>query len=226
MKSRQTENEINEINGITGPRGLPGPKGIVGTAGPDGITGSIGSTGPTGPTGPTGTPGLDGPVGPTGLTGPTGPTGVTGSTGPTGLTGPSFREYGHFYHTSATDVTVATTENITFSGSSVQSSGITATLPSDTITLVNTGVYEINFSIYGKGAFDPNTFLVLVNGTPITERYTFYSDNVTENIPLYAQLLLSVLTANTTLKIQNGGSTTFTLPANIQSVSLIVKKLN
>jgi len=218
----------NEIVGITGSRGLPGPKGIVGLTGPDGQMGSIGHTGPTGPTGPTGTTGLDGNQGPTGATGPTGTTGITGPTGPTGSTGPSFSQYAHFYFTSGTDTTISASSTLQFSGSSVQSSGITASLPSDTITLVQTGVYEISFVIYGYSQINPPSFSLIINGSSLLPPYGFASELATTNIPMYGQLLYNVASANTTIKIRynGGGGGNFTLPADRQSVSLTIKKLN
>jgi hypothetical protein len=68
-----------------------------------GSTGPTGWTGMTGPTGPTGWTGVTGPTGWTGMTGPTGPTGWTGVTGPTGPAIPGIVE------TSASSLTLSST---------------------------------------------------------------------------------------------------------------------
>jgi len=92
---------------------------------------------PQGPTGPTGI------IGPTGLTGATGPTGPIGATGPTGPN-EGLNAYGGRYNTSASVI------NLTIGSTSVIPLNLNmpnknVTYGTNTITLSETGVYEINY---------------------------------------------------------------------------------
>lgn len=104
-----------------------------------------GIDGATGPTGPTGTAGITGPTGPTGLTGAIGPTGATGPTGPTGS---AIGVYGGLYNSSSQLVffTAADTYVKLNLNTALPSNQVTPNANS-TITVNETGTYEINYNI-------------------------------------------------------------------------------
>ena len=131
--------------------GITGPTGAIGTTGATGSTGATGDTGPTGATGLTGA---------TGITGPTGAIGTTGDTGPTGPTG-SLGNYAYIYNLTPQVVVVGA--DVTFDSIGVLTSGFTFIAPS-TINIINTGVYQVNFSVSGT---EPNQFTLFVNGAPV-----------------------------------------------------------
>jgi hypothetical protein len=120
-------------------------------------TGSTGATGPTGPSGSMGVTGATGATGVAGSTGSTGPTGATGATGAAGTGG--IVGYGYIY-TLTQAATVALEAPILFD-SNGPLLGITHTLGSSAIAVVNAGTYAINFSVSGT---EPNQFALFVNG--------------------------------------------------------------
>lgn len=221
------------VLGVTGARGLPGPKGDVGMQGPAGTTGTIGPIGPTGPTGTTGPTGLDGNQGPTGSTGPTGPPGVDGPTGAPGADGPIYREYANFYYTSNTTTTVLKDTFIQFSGATSQTSGILINLPGagDEITLVNEGLYELTFQLTGYSGEIPQRYRFYIDGFAIntpTCSFSIVNQFATTLSPLFGQAIIDTTTLpNGVLKIKCENATFDTnLPADVQSVSLMIKKLD
>ncbi|MCU5671078.1 Gly-Xaa-Xaa repeat protein [Bacillus cereus] len=162
--------------GATGPRGNTGATGATGATGPQGNTGATGATGPqgntgatgigvTGPTGPSG-----GPPGPTGPQGPQGNTGATGATGPTGPTGPSFPiativvtnniqqtvlQFNNFIFSTAINV-----NNIIFNGT-------------DTVTVINGGIYVISVSISTTApGCAPLGVGISINGAVATDNFS------------------------------------------------------
>lgn len=118
--------------------GLPGPQGPPGPAGAAGPAGATGSTGPAGPQG---------------QGGPAGATGPAGAPGATGATGPQFPNYyGSFYDTSTQINPVASTamsvtmNEVTNGQNGVVANGVSV-VNGSRITLANTGVYDIQFSL-------------------------------------------------------------------------------
>jgi Collagen triple helix repeat (20 copies) len=95
--------------GVTGARGATGATGTTGAAGTNGSTGATGAAGANGATGATGAAGVAGATGATGATGTAGVAGATGATGATGLT---------FQGAWSNTTTYATTDTVTFGGSS------------------------------------------------------------------------------------------------------------
>jgi hypothetical protein len=198
-------------DGFDGRRGKTGPTGAQGIpGGPTGATGSLGPTGPTGATGPS-----NGPTGPTGatglsITGPTGPTGATGAsfTGPTGATGPSgtgaagLSQFIKLYNMGAQ--TVAPTVNVTFSGTSVASTGFT--VGGSSLTVTNAGVYKIEFAVTTDQASE---FALTLNGTVIST--TVHGSNLGQVI---GGALLSLAAADV-LTLQNVTPTSVSLTATI-----------
>ncbi len=102
----------------------------------DGIDGAMG---------PTGAAGITGPTGPTGATGAIGPTGATGPTGPTGS---AIGVYGGLYNSSSQLVffTAADTYVKLNLNTALPSNQVTPNANS-TITVNETGTYEINYNI-------------------------------------------------------------------------------
>lgn len=125
----------------------------LGPAGPTGLTGATGPAGLTGATGPTG------PAGPTGAAGPAGLTGATGPAGPAG----GLSAYAYIYNLIAQTVAVEAAITFDSNGPSV---GITHTLGSPDIVLVDGGTYAVWFN---EAGVEPNQFAVFINGSPVPE---------------------------------------------------------
>ncbi|WP_412839948.1 Gly-Xaa-Xaa repeat protein [Bacillus paranthracis] len=179
--------------GATGPQGPQGNTGATGATGPQGNTGATGATGPQGVQGPTGAtgigvtgppgpsggpPGPTGPQGPQGNTGATGPQGIQGPagatgigvTGPTGPTGPSFPiativvtnniqqtvlQFNNFIFSTAINV-----NNIIFNGT-------------DTVTVINGGIYVISVSISTTApGCAPLGVGISINGAVATDNFS------------------------------------------------------
>ena len=152
--------------GPIGPTGEMGPIGPTGEMGPTGPSGATGQMGPTGEMGPSGVTGPTGQMGPTGTTGPTGlsgPTGPSGATGPVGPTGTGLQAYGYIYN--FTEQTVPIEGPIFFSANN-NLVGISHVAGSQTITVINAGVYSIWFTISGT---QPNQFCIFANGVSAVE---------------------------------------------------------
>ena len=141
--------------GITGPTGVTGQTGLIGPTGATGVTGTTGATGVTGQTGDIGLMGITGPMGLTGEVGPTGPTGVTGATG-MGLSA-------HGYIFNLSNQTVLIEDDVSFDTNGLLT-GIFHTAGTSTITIVNSGIYAIWFSV---SAIEPNQFSLYQNGISI-----------------------------------------------------------
>ncbi|HDR8110380.1 TPA: collagen-like protein, partial [Bacillus cereus] len=164
--------------GATGPQGVQGNTGATGATGPQGVQGNTGATGPqgvqgnTGATGPQGVQGNTGAIGPQGIQGPTGATGATGIgvTGPTGPTGPSFPiativvtnniqqtvlQFNNFIFSTAINV-----NNIIFNGT-------------DTVTVINGGIYVISVSISTTApGCAPLGVGISINGAVATDNFS------------------------------------------------------
>ncbi|MGF2769858.1 Gly-Xaa-Xaa repeat protein [Bacillus cereus] len=150
--------------GATGPQGVQGNTGATGATGPQGVQGNTGATGPQGIQGPTGATGATG----IGVTGPTGPSG--GPTGPTGPTGPSFPiativvtnniqqtvlQFNNFIFSTAINV-----NNIIFNGT-------------DTVTVINGGIYVISVSISTTApGCAPLGVGISINGAVATDNFS------------------------------------------------------
>ncbi|HDR4494855.1 TPA: Gly-Xaa-Xaa repeat protein [Bacillus cereus biovar anthracis] len=155
--------------GATGPQGVQGPAGATGATGPQGVQGNTGATGPQGAQGPAGATGATGPQGVQGPTGATG-IGVTGPTGPTGPSGPSFPvativvtnniqqtvlQFNNFIFNTAINV-----NNIIFNGT-------------DTVTVINAGVYVISVSISTTApGCAPLGVGISINGAVATDNFS------------------------------------------------------
>ncbi|SME21330.1 Gly-Xaa-Xaa repeat protein [Bacillus cereus] len=168
--------------GATGPQGVQGNTGATGPQGVQGNTGATGATGATGPQGVQGATGATGATGPQGVQGPTGATGATGigvtgptgpsggPTGPTGPTGPSFPiativvtnniqqtvlQFNNFIFSTAINV-----NNIIFNGT-------------DTVTVINGGIYVISVSISTTApGCAPLGVGISINGAVATDNFS------------------------------------------------------
>lgn len=147
------------VRGITGPTGPTGPSG--GPTGPTGATGATGPTGPqgiqgvvgaTGPAGPQGVQGLTGTTGPTGPTGPQGIQGIAGEIGPTGPIGPAgesgngLAAFGGKYNNTVQTLALATGTPVTIDLPASMPTNNVQYTPVNSITVNETGNYEINYS--------------------------------------------------------------------------------
>ena len=134
---------VYRLTGITGPAGPTGPTGPRGDTGPIGPTGA---TGVRGYRGATGADGVTGPTGATGADGIAGPTGATGATGPIGPTGiADLNAYGGLYSTTpqTLNLTVGGTTQLPITTQMPLKNVTNA--PANSLTVVNAGVYEINY---------------------------------------------------------------------------------
>ncbi len=124
----------------------------------------------------TGGPGATGATGPAGATGVTGATGSAGATGATGATGPAGTSAGSYGQLSASSQNINIDNTnwvpIPFSSTGLYSNMDISTSPA-TITILQSGVYQINFSVYfsvedsDEHSFNSTdyTFGLNVNGT-------------------------------------------------------------
>ncbi|CAM3591582.1 collagen-like protein [Paenibacillus lupini] len=187
----------------------------------------MGETGLTGLTGATGQTGLTGPQGPAGPQGPVGPTGLTGATGMTGPAGPGVVPvYGSRYRPSFSGM--AATAG-TFISYNVNGPSQGTTLGSDSITVLSSGIYEINFWLTVR--IDPPSgaiqLVITINGNQIpTGRFRF-EKNFTAG-PFGAESDRIGTSIQTTLA-QNDIVQVLILTSSIPSyteASLIVTKIN
>lgn len=159
---------VYRLTGITGPAGPTGPTGPRGDTGPIGPTGA---TGVRGYRGATGADGVTGPTGATGADGIAGPTGATGATGPIGPTGiADLNAYGGLYSTTpqTLNLTVGGTTQLPITTQMPLKNVTNA--PANSLTVVNAGVYEINYYSNVSAALGTTvTLAVRRNGTAIPQ---------------------------------------------------------
>ncbi|WP_080449301.1 Gly-Xaa-Xaa repeat protein [Bacillus cereus] len=221
--------------GATGPQGPAGAQGATGAQGPAGAQGATGAQGPAGATGATGAQGPAGATGATGAQGPAGATGATGAQGPAGVTGATGAQ-GPAGAQGATGpqgpagtpipVTIAAIGNSnpqTISpGTNLQFNqvfeltNISFNDTSDTLTILETGVYDISFSASTTfPGSSPFGFGISFNGQPPTRNF---STNVIGSavsfstiVTLQAGTTIAVQPTANTISIPNTGDTTATL---------------
>ncbi|PFB64859.1 collagen-like repeat preface domain-containing protein [Bacillus cereus] len=199
------------VQGATGPQG---PQGIQGPAGATGATGAQGVQGPAGATGATGAQGIQGPAGATGATGAQGiqgPAGATGATGPAGTPIPvTIAAIGN-----SNPQTISPGTNIQFN-QVFELTNISFNDTSDTLTILETGVYDISFSASTTfPGSSPFGFGISFNGQPPTRNF---STNVIGSavsfstiVTLQAGTTIAVQPTANTISIPNTGDTTATL---------------
>ncbi|PFO68973.1 collagen-like repeat preface domain-containing protein, partial [Bacillus cereus] len=214
--------------GAQGPQGIQGPagpQGATGAQGPAGAQGATGAQGPAGATGATGAQGSAGAAGATGAQGPAGAQGATGAQGPAGATGATGAQ-GATGATGASGTPVPVTTavlgntiaqtvspgsnvqfNETFELTNISFNG------SDTLTVLETGVYDISFSASTTfPGSSPFGFGLSFNGQPPSRNF---STNVIGSavsfstiITLQAGTTISVQPTANTISIPNTGETT------------------
>ncbi|MGO5075375.1 collagen-like protein [Clostridium sporogenes] len=176
---------IQGVTGTTGPQGVTGttgPQGITGTTGPQGITGTTGIQGVTGTigiqgiTGTTGPQGITGTTGPQGITGTTGIQGVTGTTGPQGITGiqgvtgtTGINQLGsiYVYRDLTTSLILSPNQSVSYNNAGPINpiSLYSFTPPSTNITINETGIYRISYTILT--ASSNGIAEVFINNVPV-----------------------------------------------------------
>ncbi|MYW24961.1 Gly-Xaa-Xaa repeat protein, partial [Bacillus thuringiensis] len=215
--------------GATGPQGaqgIQGPAGATGAQGAQGVQGPAGATGATGPQGAQGVQGVQGPAGATGATGPQGAQGIQGPAGATGATGPQGATGATGPAGTPIPVTIAAIGNSnaqTISpGMNIQFNqvfeinNINFNDTTDTLTVLETGVYDISFSASTTfPGSSPFGFGISFNGQPPTRNF---STNVIGSavsfstiVTLQAGTTISVQPTANTISIPNTGDTTATL---------------
>ncbi|MEI2309297.1 Gly-Xaa-Xaa repeat protein [Bacillus nitratireducens] len=170
-----------------------------------------GATGATGATGPQGLRGATGATGATGPQGPRGATGATGATGPAGTPIPvTIAAIGN-----SNPQTISPGTNIQFN-QVFELNNITFNDTSDTLTVLETGVYDISFSASTTfPGSSPFGFGISFNGQPPTRNF---STNVIGSavsfstiVTLQAGTTIAVQPTANTISIPNTGDTTATL---------------
>ncbi|WP_144466476.1 Gly-Xaa-Xaa repeat protein, partial [Bacillus nitratireducens] len=199
---------LRGATGATGPQGPRGATGATGATGPQGLRGATGATGATGPQGPRGATGATGATGPQGLRGATG---ATGATGPAGTPIPvTIAAIGN-----SNPQTISPGTNIQFN-QVFELNNITFNDTSDTLTVLETGVYDISFSASTTfPGSSPFGFGISFNGQPPTRNF---STNVIGSavsfstiVTLQAGTTIAVQPTANTISIPNTGDTTATL---------------
>ncbi|MEC2743050.1 Gly-Xaa-Xaa repeat protein [Bacillus cereus] len=217
---------VQGATGPQGPQGIQGPAGATGAQGAQGPAGATGATGPQGPQGIQGPAGATGATGPQGIQGPAGATGATGATGPQGIQGPAGATGATGPAGTPIPVTIAAIGNSnaqTISpGMNIQFNqvfeinNIDFNDTTDTLTVLETGVYDISFSASTTfPGSSPFGFGISFNGQPPTRNF---STNVIGSavsfstiVTLQAGTTISVQPTANTISIPNTGDTTATL---------------
>ncbi|WP_180230382.1 Gly-Xaa-Xaa repeat protein [Bacillus cereus] len=185
----------------------PGPQGNTGPQGPQGNTGPQGPQGNTGPQGP------QGDQGPQGNTGPQGPQGPQGDQGPQGNTGPQ----GPTLPITAASVSAWSSSQVVNSFAAIQfnETNFLQNLSfngSDTITILTTGVYKLEFyvSIASTPAPPNPTLLAFAkNGNPNLSGNAM--GIVTTGGEISTSLIIS-LTAGDSIQVINVSNAPLTIP--------------
>ncbi|MGN5648266.1 Gly-Xaa-Xaa repeat protein [Bacillus sp. Brlt_9] len=197
--------------GATGAQGPAGAQGATGPQGPAGAQGATGAQGPAGAQGATGATGPQGAQGATGAQGPAGAQGATGATGPAGTPIPvTIAAIGN-----SNPQTISPGTNIQFN-QVFELTNISFNDTSDTLTILETGVYDISFSASTTfPGSSPFGFGISFNGQPPTRNF---STNVIGSavsfstiVTLQAGTTISVQPTANTISIPNTGDTTATL---------------
>ncbi|EPY2277339.1 hypothetical protein ACXAT3_002082, partial [Clostridium sporogenes] len=193
---------IQGITGPTGPQGITGSTGIQGIAGPTGIQGITGPTGIQGVTGPTGIQGVTGPTGIQGVTGPTGIQGVTGPTGIQGVTGTTgINQLGtiYVYRDLTTSLILSTNQSVSYNNAGPINpiSLYSFTPPSTNITINETGIYRISYTILT--ATSNGIAEVFINNVPVPGS----AHRATGNNEIVGIVDTEVTTAPALLQIRN-----------------------
>ncbi|PHB71245.1 Gly-Xaa-Xaa repeat protein [Bacillus wiedmannii] len=200
--------------GATGATGATGPQGPAGATGATGPQGPAGATGAQGPAGTQGATGAQGPAGATGATGAQGPAGAQGATGATGAAGTpipvTIAAIGN-----SNPQTISPGTNIQFN-QVFELTNISFNDTSDTLTILETGVYDISFSASTTfPGSSPFGFGISFNGQPPNRNF---STNVIGSavsfstiVTLQAGTTIAVQPTANTISIPNTGDTTATL---------------
>lgn len=190
-----------------------GPGGVLGQCAS--IAGTTGATGPAGATGAQGIQGIQGSIG------AQGPTGAQGSTGATGALSSA---YAYVYNQQAAQV-VAIESDIIFDTNGVLS-GFTHTPGTNTVIVINAGIYDISWSVSGV---EPNQFALFVNGAPVAGGVFGSGAGTQQN----SGELIAALSAGDVLTLRNHSSAAAvslqTLAGGTQSnvnAALVIRKLN
>ena len=247
---------LQGIQGIQGPTGPTGPQGIqgvpgeIGPTGPQGlqgVQGVAGATGPTGPTGPQGLQGVQGVAGDIGATGPTGPQGLQGIQGPTGPIGPQgiagevgatgptspagdsavIEAYGGLFDTSVESLTLTPGTSTLIPLASIMPSS-NVTIGTNTLTIEEAGVYEINYMLSGTAALGNTgdiTFSVQNNGVAIPSAEITQRVTTNDSVQMTGSTIVTLAEGDVlSLALESELTATFNLNANTNA-TLSVKKL-
>ncbi|MDM5266484.1 Gly-Xaa-Xaa repeat protein [Bacillus wiedmannii] len=188
--------------------------GAAGATGPQGPAGAQGATGPQGPAGAQGATGAQGPAGAQGATGAQGPAGAQGATGAQGPADTpipvTIAAIGN-----SNPQTISPGTNIQFN-QVFELTNISFNDTSDTLTILETGVYDISFSASTTfPGSSPFGFGISFNGQPPNRNF---STNVIGSavsfstiVTLQAGTTIAVQPTANTISIPNTGDTAATL---------------
>jgi hypothetical protein len=148
-----------------------------------------------------------------------------GATGATGATGGGLSEYAYIYNLAAQSVAVEAP--VLFDSNGVLSAGITHTISTSEITVVNAGIYEIAFSL---SATESNQFALFVNGV-VVPGSVYGSGAVSQQTN--GQVILALVAGDIVTLVNHssaGASVTLSTPiggtATNVNASIVIQKLD
>ncbi len=152
-----------------------------------GKRGKRGDQGDRGKRGPQGMPGADGIQGPQGPQGAQGPVGATGATGPAGLSPSPNIVYGLATGTNTNSVELAFSQTgSSFSIPAKEIYGVNYNPATATYTILEDGLYELDFSFFLSGLTASFSTSPLLGGTGRAD--TFYHRFLVDNNPVAGSL--------------------------------------
>ena len=182
------------------------------------------ATGATGPQGPKGDTGATGATGATGPQGPQGPQGATGPQGPAGENG--LASYGGLYSTDISSVALTPTNTTLSLASTMPSKNVT--YGTNSITVQNSGDYELNYGLIGSvNPASTLTLSVANNGTAIPSSMVTRVYDQDQNISQTGSTIVTLNSGDVlTLQASSSVDTTKFTPNNNVHAYLTVKQLN
>jgi len=113
---------------------------------------------------------------------------------------------------------VAAGDALTFTnGASVGTAFSPFTAPSDTITILETGFYQVTFTVHNQG--NAQGFDLELNGTPVTA-VPFTGDG---GGPVSAEIIIEVTTTPSTLQIVNNDNVAVNLHSDTNATITVLK---
>jgi hypothetical protein len=132
--------------------------------------------------------------------------------------GPVFSDYAYVYNTNRPIIAINGTVNFTTNG---PLSGFTHIAGTDQITVINPGVYVINFYLSSYGQ---NRVEVYVNGSALPQHPSSYSLTDSEAGKNFGQCILQ-LSANDVITLVNTSGVALPLTGGVVTASIMIERL-